>query len=368
MHLSARTAWTLAGLWLGPGLLAGIPLAEPIQARCQAAHIAIGWAGPLNREWVDEKASWVVHFDVEAAMRSTVGRFLLANRDKLDLGPLDSVHRQTGFDPLTDLKSVTVYGLRGQPDERIRLIRATPALDTAIERMRQPDILIQAITSGTWSLEAWSRDDWKRFGYVAEGAGEDDRVLIFSGNQAATAQALEVQAGRVPSLADVHDSVMATLPPEGSMFFIAADDVAGLFGASTSDSALGQLADDFVLNIGEAPSPTSPGQTDCCIDITIKTRSFEEATKLSEVLRGAIAVGRQITRDDPAWSEARKLLDAIGFSTSGTTVTAKGRWSSEMIGVALQSRKNQDNPRTSGGGTTPAPPAPPSLAELFRTP
>ncbi|MCC6677351.1 MAG: hypothetical protein IT436_09420 [Phycisphaerales bacterium] len=367
MHLTARTAWTLAGIWLTPALLATSPFPGPVEPECRAAHAAVGWAGPLNREWVDEKASWVIHFDVEAAMRSTIGRFLLANRDKVDLGPLDAVYRQTGFDPLTDLKSVTVYGLRGQPDERIRLIRATPALDAAIARMRQPDILIQSITSGTWSLEAWSRDDWKRFGYVAEGTGEDDRVLIFSGNQFTTAQALEVQAGRAPSLSNLADSVMATLPPEGSMLFIAADDVAGLFGSASADSALGQLADDFTLNIGEAPSTSSPGQTDCCIDITIKTRSFDEATKLSEVLRGAIAVGKQITKDDPSWTEARKLLDAIGFSTSGTTVTARGRWNAESIGLALQSRKSTVK-EGSGGGTTPAPPAPPALADLFRSP
>lgn len=362
MRCFARTALVITGLSLVPTLMT-----PGLESRCSACVPAVHRAGPLNREWVDAQASWVIHFDVEAAMRSALGRFLLANREKLDLGPLDAVHRHTGFDPLTDLKSVTVYGLRGQPDERIRIIRASPALDAAIARMRQPDILVQAITTGTWSLEAWSHDDWKRFGYVAEGKGRDDRVLIFSGNQFATAQALEVQAGRAANLTQLHDSVMATPPPEDAMLFIAADDVPALFGSDQAGSALGQLADDLVLTVGEVPSETSPGHSECSIEITIKTRSFEEAGQLSELLRGAIAVGKQITRNEPSWAEAARLLDAVAFSTSGRTVTARCRWNSESVGLALQGRcTNHKEP--SGGGTSPAPPAPPALADLLRSP
>lgn len=368
MPMFTRTAWMLAGLWLAPAVLA--PAFPTLQSQAAAAHACAGWAGPLNREWVDEKASWVIHFDVEAAMHSAVGRFLLANREKVDLGPLDAVRRQTGFDPLTDLKSVTVYGLAGQPDERIRIIRATSALDAALDRLRQPDILIQSIQTGTWSLEAWSRDDWKRFGVVSPGLDPDDRVLIFSGNQFTTAQALEVKAGRQPSLSGVTGTVMSTLPPQGSMLFIAADDVAALFGAGGAESALGQLADDFTLSIGEAANPRSPGQTHCTVDITIKTRSSEEAGKLSEILRGALAVGKNLTRDDPASSAAHRLLDAVAFSVSGTTVTARGRWSSESVGLALQARPSgpESPAKASGGGSTTAPPAPPMYADLLRAP
>lgn len=353
------TAFAAAAL----ALLAPAALPPAAAPTCSAAFHA-GCAGPLNRAWIDEKASWVIHFDVEAAMASTLGRFLLANRDKIDLGPLDAVRRQTGFDPLTDLKSVTVYGLKDQPGERIRLIRATPALDAAIARMRQPDILVQSITTGRWSLEAWSQDDWKRFGFVAEGTGHDDRVLIFSGNQFATAQALEVQAGRAANLTQVADSVMATVPPVGSMLFIAADDVPALFGRAPSGSLLGQMADDFTLTIREAASPESPGMTDCCVEVSIKTRSFDEAGQLAEVLRGAVALGKQLNADDPSWAQTRQLLDAIGFTTAGTTVSAKGRWSMESIGAALQARKNHKNveKESSGGGT---PPAPPLLADLL---
>src|SRR5262249_22709954 len=155
--------------------------------------------------------------------------------------------------------------------ERIRIIRATPALDAAIARMRQPDIMIQAITTGQWSLEAWSTDDWKRFGYVGAGTDPTDRVLVFSCSQLATARALEVKAGRAPNLTALDSGVMATRPPEGSILFVATDNVSSLLGDQDTASPVCKMTQSMVLSVGEKPSATSLGDADLCIDVALKT-------------------------------------------------------------------------------------------------
>lgn len=353
MHLTARTACVLAGLCLLPAAVT-IPNAEPV---CQAAFYTGRPAGPLNREWVDKNASWVFHLDVEAAMESALGRFLRANREHLDLGPFDQIRKQTGFDPLTDLKSVTVYGTRDQAGERIRIIRATPALDAAIAKMRQPDILVQAITTGTWSLEAWSQDDWQRFGYVTEGLDASDRLLIFSGNQFTTARALDVQAGRAANITELEGSALATTPPKGSILFIAAEDVPALLGTTENESVVGTLARELIVNVGQTCDSGVPGDEDCCVNVTLRTRNFADASKLTDVLRGAVTVGKQFNRNEASWAGVRALLDGVYFHTDDSAVSVTGKWKAQAIVQALQSHGPAvAKPAVAGGGNATAPP------------
>lgn len=360
MQLTARTACVLSAFWLVPAFAA-----PDAASTCHAGFIATAQAGPLNREWVDKNASAVIHFDVEAAMQSTLGKYLLAHRDQIQLGPIDQIRQQTGFDPLTDLKSVTVYTTSDQPNERIRIIRATPALDAAIARMRQPDIMIQAITTGTWSLEAWSTDDWKRFGHVGAGTDESDRVLVFSCSQLATARALEVKAGRAPNLTQLDGGVMATKPPAGSILFVATDNVSSLIGDQNTASPVTKMAQSMVLNIGEQPSASSLGDADLCIDVALKTAGFSDAARLADLLRGALALGKQLTHGNPSWSDMNGLFDAFAFRSEGDSVIASCRWSSMTLVHAFESAKIKINADSPAGGT---PTAPPWYAELCPLP
>ncbi len=62
-------------------------------------------AGSFNPDRVDGEASWIVHLDVERLLASTVGSFVLEHADEfdIDLGDLDELEEELGFDLRSDL-------------------------------------------------------------------------------------------------------------------------------------------------------------------------------------------------------------------------------------------------------------------------
>ena len=99
-------------------------------------------AGPLNKDWVAADAQWVIHVDVAALLDSTIGSFLLEHGEQfaLDLDDLDDFKRETGLDPRTDLKSVTLYGSGDEPGEDGVIVAVTnDQVDEAIELLLDND-------------------------------------------------------------------------------------------------------------------------------------------------------------------------------------------------------------------------------------
>ena len=86
---------------------------------------ATSLAGPLNKQQIASGAKWLLHGDMEGLMASKVGQKIQQEAQKPGAAQiLEGIKTIYGINPLTDIKSVTLYGMKVGSDDGVALIRA----------------------------------------------------------------------------------------------------------------------------------------------------------------------------------------------------------------------------------------------------
>lgn len=290
-------------------------------------------AGPLNRAWVAKDAQWVVHLDAEAAMGSTAGRFAMANKADLDLSHLDRFKEQTGIDPFSDIKGLTVYGHSADPQSGIAVISTTSAVDGLVERMQAKDKSLQKLTEGKYTLFTWSEHGEPRFGQIRRGQAEGDRVVLVAADKSVLLAGIRVMDGDAASLpvdpkpAAPGQDLMSASPKAGSIFFAIATNL---------DSAQAMpfaKAKGVVVDIGEADAQLFA-------DLTVIPRDSENVTDLMQVMQGAVAMVRMAAAGEPQLAELSKIAQGIAFDSDGKQITASLRYSTDGLLKSLIAFRN----------------------------
>lgn len=318
-------------------LLAAMGAGGVVLAFCPLAP-----AGPLETRLVAPDAQWVVHFDIEAALHSTLGTFVATHRAELDLDELDHWQQQFGIDPFSDLKSLTVYGSTGSGEDAVAIIRTTDAVDGLVQKARELGPGFETLTDGDHTLYAWSEDGATRYGHVRPPgrARGNDRLVMIAQDKKALLNGIGVVAGSAPGMTG-GGGVALPLgegPGEGSILFVAAR---GSWPCESDEemSMLARKADGARLDLGEIAG-------DLYADLTVTTASPGDATDISQMLQGGLALGRMMAKGEPEFAGLADLAGAITFATDGQNVTASCRYQvSKLIETlkALDERRDLDN-------------------------
>lgn len=137
-------------------------------------------AGGLDASMVSADARWLVHLDVKGLLTSRFGLHILEEVDAR--GHDQAVSRfaeRVGFDPRTDLDSVTLWGMGYDPDSGVAVIRGRVDKETLLAFAARNEGYAEA-EYGEYVLYRWTqrpenrRDDGVRWGTF----WADDVVLI----------------------------------------------------------------------------------------------------------------------------------------------------------------------------------------------
>ncbi len=278
-------------------------------------------AGPLKKDWVAADAQWVIHVDVEGLLDSTIGRFLMDNADAfdIDLDELDDFKQETGLDPRTDLKSVTLYGTGDEPGEDGVLVAVTnDRVDEAIEALldnEEVPIRKREIDGRTVYVIG---DRGDRHYVAIAPAGRNRRIVVMSEDRGTLIDALDVIADDAPSVSMGRSSLPSGDPQDGSLVFVAVGDIEA-FGDDHPASEIIRMSDGFTADIGEIDG-------ELVARATVSAESPEVAENISQVLKGMVALGRLMATQNPDLAPIGDLADSLSVRTRDSRITLKLRY------------------------------------------
>jgi len=295
-------------------------------------------AEPLNKAWIAADATWVVHVDAEAALGSTMGRFLVANRDELGLHDLERIKRETGLDPLVDIRGVTVYGSGLDAKDGVAVISTTAAAEAMIEKLRASEPGFTQLTEGKYTIFSWTEHNMPRFAQVRKGKTESDRVVLVAGDKARLLAGIRVMDGGEAPVVRDPSGLMARSPKPGSIFFAIASDL------GSAEAMPFSRAKGLVVDMGEADA-------EVFAEVTVVPKETEDLTNLMQVMQGSVAMVRMMAQSDPKLAELSKIAQGLSFDTDGRQISANLRYGTDKLMQSLVALKNAQN----GGGAGRAP-------------
>ena len=290
-------------------------------ALCLPVH-----GGPFDASRVAADAQWLVHLDVQAFKRSTIGEILLEGGDRFDfdLDELDEIKRELGIDPRQDVMSITAYGVSDDFEDGGVIIAVTnEKADEALARLTTHEDDIRTIELDGNTVHVLFDGNDRHYIHVRDADRGRRRLVVVSSDKRAMANALEVIDDRAASLSMGRSSFMGSGPGDDSILFAAAGDV-GAFHDIEPASMILKLSDGFTVDIGEKDG-------DLVAAATVSATSDENAENISSVVEGIIALGLLASQHEPKMRPLKNLVRAIDISARGRRITVRFRYDTTRL-------------------------------------
>ena len=275
-------------------------------------------ADVLNREWVPAASAWVAHVNFEAFQTTAFGRALakFTQSDEFDIDGMSyaEFEAEWGFDPIKDLRSVTVFDAHGDMEEAAVLVVASPRVDNLFTRLRE-EHPSERIDAGGLALEAWGHGGDRVLVHRLS-LSTGDRLLILSSDQQQVTSAVQVLRGDEPNMLSVPESAALRKPTPGSFVYVTATGGFEKLSDFEPASQLAEMARSFMFELGE-----SSGRA--FARLSVEARSGSQADDLAAVINGARAfVGLAASQEDIP-DEVREMLRSLRVNTQGTNVVVE---------------------------------------------
>src|SRR6185295_417643 len=171
----------------------------PASGILRSAH-----AGPLEQTSVDQGATWVVHIDIEAALRSVLGKFLI-EKSSPDLDKAIAAFKaRFAIDPRTDLRGITLYGT-GADEDTTGVIAGNENIKTFFDSLPREGMSDYKLED-SGGMHSWITEGKRCYAAVRAHPGTKSQLAIFSSNKARLEKSLAVIDGSVPTLATAEPS------------------------------------------------------------------------------------------------------------------------------------------------------------------
>lgn len=312
---------------------------------CQPAAAAVA---PLDRSWINESTTWLVHVDVERLLKTELGQFLareleqaeahadpeanaddnneinieirigdddqdaphlqgkqgMVNIESLIPSNLKEFRDKYGFDPLKDVLSFTIFGGEVDDEPQGLLIRTTAAIDNALKELESAEGVDLSQMNGTTvaQLDTGDQEDTPR--YVAVRPEPDGtRIMFLAKSLEELATTLTARGkGNAPMwAAPAPDSFLYIRAVKDSPIFVETDRSELLRGVEAVELNIGQRGD-RVFMVGD-----------------LETGTNEVASNIAAVGQGLIAVARLGAMGQEIDAETKAMLDLL----RNLTISAK---------------------------------------------
>jgi hypothetical protein len=280
----------------------------------------VAQAASLDLRDVSADAKWLAHVNVDVMRDSVVVRN--AYCAVLEKCPAAENHfvkarDEWGMDPRTDLHGMTFYGSQIGKHEGILILKADVD-QKKLEEKAEKAPEHKASKHGDVTLHSWIDRHDKRHEHRVWGAFFKSDVLVFAASEDELKKALDVLAGKAPSL-EGKDSPLAGKAPEGATV------VARLTGLAEADlpvkSPLVKQTERICLAMGE-------NQGESFFDGRMVAKTKEVAEQVKAVVEGGRAMALLQHGSDAA---ATKLISAMKVEVNDATVTVTFRAPAEEV-------------------------------------
>jgi len=269
-------------------------------------------AGSLQKTEVDPEANWLLHANYEAFRDSTLGKLVRAELKAQGIEEqLEDFATVFGFNPLEDLRDVTLYGNGKDREKAVVLIDGRFDQDKLLAMVRMnPEH--EEIPHGNVTLHRWQHEEnkgKKKKTQIMYGGIYDGRLVVISSGLEAVKGAVDVLAGSGGS-----GNLGNTLPSGNDNAFlrISAAGVGKMVDQEPQAAVLRQT-DSLALTVGETAGTISA-------QLSLTGTSEEVAQSMTKMLEGIIALATLAAEEQPALAE---LAKGVKLSQQGRTTQVR---------------------------------------------
>lgn len=269
-------------------------------------------ADGLDRSLVPAQAQAVVHMDFEALAASQLARMMaeLDGEFDLDMDLGEEFPMFAGFRPLRDIRSVTVFALDVKKEQAGALVHTTSAANPLLEAARDVEQYAAADIGGH-ALHSWSMDGEMVYAAVFQNAGSDDQMVLVSNSEAVMTAGLAVVAGGADSLAGADvDAMTATPPLPGAILYAATDRSLGELGDIDATSAVAEMVQGMVLQVGES-------RGEVFASVALRASDMQETQRVRQVLQGITALAGLMGAEEEQGQALQNLAGALRYRSTG---------------------------------------------------
>ena len=293
-------------------------------------------AGSFQPERVPASANWVMHADVATLHKTEMGRYVLGRLSEGEADrKLDTVKALFDFDPRTDLDSITAYGKGGRNEEGVAILKGRFATERLVALV-QVNETYEAYPHGDHTIHYWIDENKNEESY---GSVYSDGSVLLGHSERDLAEALDALDGKAKSLSDTQkfDVLRAS---RNAVFFMGAADLDAMQDVRPEAATL-RHADSAQFVMREQNGNLEG-------DITLDTRSPEDAQRVQQVAQGLIAFAILAEQKRPA--------------LAGLARTAQVRMANDVVTVSfsypvqdaircVEEHERHEKKETTGGNT-----------------
>lgn len=258
-------------------------------------------AGPLDKSVVSPDAKWFAHIDITRLHSSTIWQLIeAAPKAKNVVEKIEAMKSFIGFDPVSDLSDITLYGNCYKQGEGTVILKGRIPAAHLTELIASTETHTQ-IAYGPYLLHSWIEK--KKNNKQVQGCILDGSTMIFASSMEELKAAIDIVANGAQSLADDADSATSDLSNDAMILF-------------HTKKMNGGCADNPHANITKSIEcmTFTADETDSRLDMKmrIQTDSGESAVQLRQMIDGMVAfISKSGEKNPDAAALARDITRTI---------------------------------------------------------
>lgn len=269
-----------------------------------------GLAGPLKIERIAAAAKWAAHLDAEALLQSGIGRFLLSEAEKKAdfLDGIATIREVFGFDPLRDVRGITLYG-KVYADQQVVVIA-----DATVDQDKLAGLLTgnpgyRGHEYGDRTLHQWTdKAKGDKPARTQFGCFYDKSTVMIASTLDLLKGAVDVLDGESKSLAQSDALPFLQKPPAGAILVAAGEQIK--LPAEGDEPRVAVIRDltDLALQVGEADGVMF-------LNVTAGTKTARRALQLRQIVQGFVAMGQMMLQEREDIPPLNEKIEITGEGT-----------------------------------------------------
>ncbi len=283
-------------------------------------------AGRLNKNIVSGDANWVAHLDVEGFNNTEIGKIIRRHLDETgELRKLEAFKAIFSFNPLDDIRNVTIYGRGKEKENAVAVIQAKFVKETLLNLLRQ-NAAHKEVKHGEYQIQSWIDDKHK--GDEAErqyGSFHGADTVVIGSGLSAVKKSLDVLDGKAKNARQKKVFRLLKKAPKGAVVVAAANGL-GKMAEQWDQAVMLKNTNQSCLFVGETKGMFY-------IDLNLDATSSETATELTQMIQGMIALLNLAGKDQPQVAE---LAGAIELTTKRKSIRVRFEKDVEKVAAFLK--------------------------------
>jgi len=302
-------------------------------------------ASPLRRSIVSGRADWMAHLDLEKLNQTEIGKMIRAQLQETGAtAKLEQLKAVLSFNPLDDIKGVTIYGQGKDQAKAVAIFEATFNKEMLLNVLRYNSTFTET-AYGDHQIRSWIDD--KHNGNEEKrqyGCFHGDNRVVLGSNIETVKHSLDVLDGKADNARTERQFGMMRREATENAFLVAAADGIGKLAEQSEKTVMLKNAEQASLIAGET-------EGNLFVELNLEAINEKTAQELMQLTQGIIAMLNLAGKDQPEVAALASAFNVttqekrvrVRFQTEAAKVASfiKVEWNKKQLNVGVTASSKQ---------------------------